>query len=190
MKERHSQGKIVSTLKIYEAVKSIRYDIGHHVLLTRVADVGRMPNGDDGVFEILWTWSLQTERTFCSFFTFLHSSRNYWWWCCCLRPQNLHFSMLSNMRVCVCMMCMLCVACLYYVLLWEDRECQYLTGKIWQTKNSKQKSSPKNTFISAPATITCQSNSLWILCHSLKTKLMDSKSFPLSSTRKKCHFFR
>lgn len=43
-RERESQGKIVSTLKIYDAVKSIRYDIGHHVrsTLTRVADVGRM----------------------------------------------------------------------------------------------------------------------------------------------------
>lgn len=42
--DRKSQGKIVSTLKIYEAVKSIRYDIGHHVrrLLTRNADVGSM----------------------------------------------------------------------------------------------------------------------------------------------------
>lgn len=58
-----SQGKIVSTLKIYEAVKSIRYDIGHHVLLTRVADAERNADDDDadGVFEILCTWSLQTE---------------------------------------------------------------------------------------------------------------------------------
>ena len=62
---KQSQGKIVSTLKIYEAVKSIRYDIGHHVLLTRVADAERNADDDDddadGVFEILCTWSLQTE---------------------------------------------------------------------------------------------------------------------------------
>lgn len=90
------QGKIVSTLKIYEAVKSIRYDIGHHWwCCTRVADVGRMRMLMMAHLKF-WERGHFKRRTFCSFFTFLHSSRNYWCWC----TQKFTFlSKLSNDRV-------------------------------------------------------------------------------------------